>query len=1048
MQNSSTFQIYNASAGSGKTFTLVKEYLKILLRSTDVFYFQKVLAITFTNKAAGEMKERVLKNLDTFSKGESNDLLQIILQETSLEPLIIQQRSKRIVDAVLQNYSAFSITTIDSFTHKIIKNFAYDLGLTLNFEVEMDAVSLLNEAVDMLVSKIGVDEELTKLLIDFSLSKIDEDKSWDISHELKDFARILLNEEDVKYFRKLRQKSIKEFFNLKKKLGKINETIITSFAAIGNEALAVINNNGLEFSDFAYSGECPKHFKKLTQLKNLKFDELKFEGRLNKNFNEGKKLYAGKADASSKEGIDAIYEVLHELYNKSKELYNETYPLYTLNNSVLKNIIPLAVLNNVNKELEVLKEENNIRLNAEFNQLISDNIKDQPSPFIYERLGQKFMHYYIDEMQDTSVLQWQNLIPLIDNALAQENSGLLLVGDAKQAIYRWRGGKADQFINLGLTATNDFYVAKEVKTLEVNFRSYSELISFNNAFFKHVANFFGNTRYAEMFLTGNNQEYNTKKGGYVTFSFLEKENDKELEKNKYPKKVFEKIEILKKDFSLNEICILVRKKREGVAVANYLSERGINIISSETLLLKNSKKVVLIIDMLQLIVEPSNEDVRFDVLTFLYEHLKIEEEKHLFFKSLIKESITEFFEKLQYYNVQFNIDQFFQLPFYEKVEELIRSFRLIDSSDAYIHFFLDVVLEQQQKGVNIQEFLEYWEVKKESLSIVSPEGSDAVNIMTIHKSKGLEFPVVIFPYDLDIYRQVKPKVWFDELPEVYEGFDEFLIDYNRALNTIGDKGVEIFEQQRQELELDNFNLLYVALTRAVEQLHIIAEKKLTRNIENTNYYSGLFISFLKKQGIWDDVKLEYTFGEPNRISEKIQLESTTTYLKNFVSIPWQQHNITLLSSSSKLWATNQGLAIDYGNLIHELMAKINTVDDVEHVLQHALKLGEISEENHHTIKRLLFQLINHKQLNEYYSPEVQNLNEREIILDAEDLIIPDRLVFKDGKVTIIDYKTGMPDKKHINQINKYASSLEKLNHTINKKMLVYINDAILVEEIE
>ena len=188
MKKSSSFQVYNASAGSGKTFTLVKEYIKVLLNSDDIFSFQKILAITFTNKAAGEMKERVLSSLEDFADGKENDLFNVLIKEIRIDKSLIKERSKKILDAILKNYAAFSITTIDSFTHKIIKNFAYDLGLPLNFEVEMDAVSLLNEAVDVLISKIGTDKKLTNLLIDYSLDKTDDDKSWDISRDLSEFA--------------------------------------------------------------------------------------------------------------------------------------------------------------------------------------------------------------------------------------------------------------------------------------------------------------------------------------------------------------------------------------------------------------------------------------------------------------------------------------------------------------------------------------------------------------------------------------------------------------------------------------------------------------------------------------------------------------------------------------------------------------------------------------------------------------------------------------------------------------------------------------------
>ncbi|MDY0781273.1 UvrD-helicase domain-containing protein [Tenacibaculum sp. IB213877] len=1042
MQNPSTFQVYNASAGSGKTFTLVKEYLKILLQSEDIFRFQKVLAITFTNKAAGEMKERVMKNLHEFSEGETNDLLEQILKETSLDRTVIQERSKKILDAVLQNYSAFSITTIDSFTHKIIKNFAYDLGLTLNFEVEMDAVSLLNEAVDLLISKIGTNKELTELLIDFSLSKIDEDKSWDISHELKEFSKILLKEDDVKHFRKLSDKTIDDFNQLQQKLKKHQQEITKRLKEIGAEGLQVIKTMNLDHKDFYYS-LLPKHFVSLKKdpISAKFFDQNKLRERIEENT-----FYSKSKSEDIKTAIEGILPTLLGLYMESEQLYQQLL----MNQLALKSIIPLAVLNNINFELNYLKEENNIRLNAEFNQLISDNIKDQPAPFIYERIGQRFMHYFIDEMQDTSVLQWQNLVPLIDNALAQENSNLLLVGDGKQAIYRWRGGKAEQFINLGLEGEdgmNPFFIPKEIKELERNYRSYSEVISFNNDFFQHTANFFQNENYKKLFVEGNKQLENAKKGGFVSLSFLEKEEEKEEEKAKYPKKVLTKINELKKDFSLNEICVLVRKKKDGIAVANYLSENGINIVSSETLLLKNSPKVSFITNLLQIILHPNDEETRFEVLYFLHHHLNVQEDAHTFLDSLVKKTLPQIFEDLANFGVSFNINEFHQLPFYEKIEEIIRGFKLITSSDAYVQFFLDVVLDQQRKGTSIQEFLEYWNDKKESLSIVAPENSDAVSVMTIHKSKGLEFPVVIFPYDLDIYQQLKPKVWFDQLSESFNDFDELLVDYNKNLSYINDRGAEIYQHQREELELDNFNLLYVALTRAVEQLHIITEKRFTREGENTNYYSGIFINFLKKKHLWQDDSLEYSFGNEERVSVRQEVASSVTLQEEFISTPWHDHNIVMLASSSKLWDTEQGKAIDYGNLVHELMAKIITKNDVEKVVELSEQQGEIPQDKSSEIKKQIFNIVNHEQLQYYFSDEVVIYNEREIVTVDNQIIIPDRLVFENESVTIIDYKTGKPDKKYHQQVLKYAHVLQSMNFKINKKLLVYIDDEILVEEV-
>ena len=1048
MQQLSTFQVYNASAGSGKTFTLVKQYLKVLLTSSDLFMFQKVLAITFTNKAAGEMKERVLSNLEAFAEGDENDLLKIILSETALEATLIKERSKKILDAILQNYSAFSITTIDSFTHKIIKSFAYDLGLSLNFEVEMDAISLLNEAVDVLISKIGTDKKLTNLLIDYSLDKTDDDKSWDISKDLNDFARILLNEEDVKHFRALAHKELDDFFELKNRLQKANKEIEREYKVFGNEVLSFIEASGAQILDFAQIGECPKHFQKLTKLRSLKSDDLKFDGRLNKTIEEGKNLYAGKVTASVKDTIEGISEQLRLYYYQSKDLYTRTYSNYLLNKITLKSIIPLAVLNNINSELNTIKEDNNIRLNAEFNQLISDNIKDEPAPYIYERIGQRFQHYFIDEMQDTSVLQWQNLIPLIENALAQENSNLLLVGDGKQAIYRWRGGKASQFIDLGAKEENPFNIQKEIKNLETNFRSYSEIINFNNSFFQHTSNFLQNESYKKLFYEGNTQLENTKKGGFVALTFLDKEEEKDDEKVKYPKKVLEKINQLKEDFYLNEICVLTRTKKDGIAVADYLSDNGISIISSETLLLKNNAKINFIIDVLHIIQNANDEEKRFEVLYFLYAHLQVKTPKHAFFKKHIKLTNAIIFEDLKSYGISFNFSIFQQVPFYEKIEEIIRGFNLVDSSNAYVQFFLDVVLEQQRKVTDIGDFLEFWELKKDKLSIVASENENAVQVMTIHKSKGLEFPVVIFPCDVEIYRQISPKIWFDDLPEDYQ-FKELLVDYKKDLSLINARGLEIYNQQREELELDNFNLLYVSLTRAVEQLHVITEKKISaKGAENVNYYSGIFINYLKEQNLWQEDLLAYTFGNIDRIQKKEAASSLTEIHEKFISTPWQEHNIVLLASASKLWNTAQGEAIDFGNLFHEILSKIITNKDVDNIVTQYHQQGLIDEVQLKVIKEAMHSVVNHSELKSYFSEEVTVFNEREIVDIDNQVVIPDRLVFNaQNEVTIIDYKTGNPSKEHHQQLLRYEKVLKSMHFKVAKKLLVYMNALIEVVEV-
>ena len=1042
MQQPSIFQVYNASAGSGKTFTLVKEYLKVLLNSEDIFSFQKILAVTFTNKAAGEMKERVLSSLEDFAAGKENDLFNIIIKEIDADKPIIQQRSKKILEAILQNYAAFSITTIDSFTHKIIKSFAYDLGLPQNFEVEMDAVSLLNQAVDVLISKIGSDKKLTKLLIDYSLDKTDDDKSWDISRDLNEFAKVLLNEDDIKHFRALANKKLEDFTNLKTKLYSHQKELKEAIKNVGEAFLDLIENHGIAHKDFMRA-TIPKFFLDLS-AKSVNIDFLKRSETIEKAI-ENHQYYSKTTTTAVASLIENIVPEIINLYAQSKDLYSQ----FLMNKLALKNIIPLAVLNNINIELEQIKEENNIRLNAEFNQLISDNIKEQPAPFIYERIGQRFQHYFIDEMQDTSELQWQNLIPLIDNALAQENSNLLLVGDGKQAIYRWRGGKAEQFIELGSPLKNPFHVKKEIKSLETNFRSYSEVINFNNSFFQHTANFIQNDSYKNLFIEGNKQFENSKKGGFVSLTFLEKEEDKDLEKLKYPKKVLEKINKLKDSFSLNEICVLTRTKKDGVAVANYLSENGVDIISSETLLIQNSPKVCFIIDVLKVLQNANDEETRFEVLYFLHQHLQIKNPKHIFFKEFSKVDNQTIFESLKLYGISFEISTFYQLPFYEKIEEIIRGFNLIHTSDAYLQFFLDVVIEQQRKSTDVADFLEFWELKKDKLSIVAPGSSNAVQIMTIHKSKGLEFPVVIFPCDVNIYKQINPKVWLNELPENYDNFEELLIPYNKELSYVNDTGLEIYNQQREELELDNFNLLYVSLTRAVEQLYVITEMKISaKGEENTNFYSGVFINYLIQNKLWKEGVLEYYFGDEIRVSKNELQSSVAEIHQKFISTPWQEHNVVLLAGASKLWDTNQGKAINFGNLFHEILSKIITEKDVSKIIAAYHQEGIIDKNQLLIINSTIISVVNHPKLASYFSEEVTVYNEREIVDTDNQIIIPDRLVFLgENEVVIIDYKTGNPSAENHQQLLKYERVLKTMHFKVDKKLLIYINDKIDVVEV-
>jgi len=1041
------YTVYSASAGSGKTFTLVKEYLQILFVNKDVFHFKKVLAITFTNKAAAEMKDRVVHTLQTLARGNETELLQPIIEATGLEKAYIHKKAKLLIEAILQDYTAFNITTIDSFTHRIIRSFAFDFGLSLSFEIEMDAKKVLQEAVDTVIAQIGKDTKLTKALISFSHQRSKEDKAWDISTSLNQIAGVLLNESDKLAFKSIADKSIDDYTQLQDELSKKLAYLLPKFKEIGNKALEIIEDSALEHKDF-YRSMLPNHFLALSKnWKKAKFyDQSTLRLRIEENT-----LYSKSKSGEIKEKIENCLPQLLDLYLASEKVFSQL----TLVRLFRESLVPLSVLSYVNNALEQYKADNNIQLISEFNELIFNKIQNEPAPFIYERLGEKFQHFFIDEMQDTSVLQWKNLVKLIENSLSQEEGSLMLVGDAKQAIYRWRGGESRQFINLAdKLKKGPFQVAKSVKNLDTNYRSFSEVIHFNNSFFQHIANLMQNDSHQKLYKEGNTQKTNAKIGGYTQIDFIDtaeaKRNEHPDLEVLYPKKVLETIQNLDPSFHLNDVCVLVRKNSQGVAIASYLSERGIAIISSESLLLANNSKIDFLINLLQILWQPNDELSRYNLLDFLYKKATFTESKHQFISERIHLKESEFFTKLQKDGFHFSLSKFHQNSLYDAVEYLLRAFKLIETSDAYIQYFMDVVLDFQIKnGSDLMRFLTHWEQQKEKLSISTPEGVNAVQIMTIHKAKGLQFPVVIFPYDLNMYQQINPTVWYPiSEPEKYNNFEKLLVPFKTDIQYTDTVGLDLYHERRELLLLDNYNLLYVTLTRAIEQLYIITEYKISKKSgENTNYYSGLFINYLKSINKWDTNNLHYSFGEKTRVvladkKEKVELSITQTLTsESFISTDISEHQVSLYAKSSTLWGTEQGEAISYGNLIHDILAHIYTLDDVSIALNLFLNQGTINETESIALEKILLKVVTHNQLESYYQHNLKVYNEREIVNEKGISLIPDRVVvLPNNQVVIIDYKTGVKEKKHQKQINNYAVYWSEMGYEVIKQLLVYIEE--------
>ena len=1041
MTETNTFIVLNASAGSGKTYSLVKQYITTLLKSNDANKFRHLLAITFTNKAVAEMKNRVLDTLKYIGHYVPGDkkpaMLDDLVLSSGLPEDVVIKKSKEILNRILHNYAAFDIVTIDTLTHRIIRTFAKDLNISGSFEVSLDQKTLNAQAVDALIAKVGIDDDITKVLINFALEKADDDKSWDIARDLLEIANLLHNENDLKALELIKDKSLTDFDTLTTYLYQQIKSLSAAQKQLGKDLIELIHELGLDQKSFA-SGY---FYKFMLQVSNG-VQGLSYTGAAYKDNITSYTFYTKAQKDHIKATIDGHKDHFIATFLKLKELASKQGMLQSFKSK----IIPLSVLHLIKKELELIKEDENVLLISDFNALIAKSLKDQPAAFLYERLGERYTNYFIDEFQDTSVMQWDNLIPLIDNTISSQAedtvaNSLLLVGDPKQAIYRWRGGEAEQFIALS-NQTNPFSTPATIDRLETNYRSSAEIINFNNSFFTHLATHFNNELYREIYYKDNSQQTNSNTEGFVSLEFLEYEN-KEESSEIYPARIIEIInEATSQGYLHSDICILTRNNIEGSLIATALQEAGVEVVSSESLLIANSSTVQFIHAFATMLSYPGQVEKRLPVLYYLTHYFKIEE-AHSFYSTNTTCTFLEFIEGLQQFDVFVQIDHMQTLPLYEYLESIIRSFNLTTISDAYVVAYLDLAYNySQSKSGGILGFIDYWEEKKEKSSIVAPEQESAVQTMTIHKSKGLEFPIVIYPYaSSDLYRVRGEHQWYPINDESFGGFKTLMVPHSTALKDFGKAGTTLYDTRNNEQQFDTINVLYVALTRAAERLYVLSRFRESK--EKINTYSDLFIDYLKSINLWSEDQRAYTFGREMPAKIEDNNVDYASFIPSIISTSKEELGIQIITQASFLWDEQKQNAITYGNLIHELMAQINSQTDVQHVLDDAVKQGIVPEEGFENIKNILINITSNPQLSDYYQDQNTVYNERMILSRDGSFYIPDRVVvMPNGDTTIIDYKTGMHNPSHSKQIAMYGTLYEEMGFHVNNKFLVYIDATV------
>ncbi len=1050
-----SFSIYDASAGSGKTYALVKEYLKIILTSPKNDAYRNILAITFTNKAVHEMKSRIVGNLSEFATDfpseKAQSLMLDLVNDTKewQKPLSnegIKIKSKQIIKHIIHNYAAFDISTIDKFTHRVIRAFAHDLGLSMNFEVSLETEILLTQAVDQIISRAGEDKVLTKLLVDFTMEKTDDDKSWDISNDIFQTGKLILNENNRKEIANFENKKIEDLVTVKSDLSQEVKVLIAQNSEFAQQTMNLIENAGIDLKSFS-RGTFTNHIIHIInndpRAANYQFKDIS-EVKINKTAKD----------------LSLIESLLPEVISLLQKVYtnNEKKNFYQ---AFLKNITPLSLLNTVSQELAEIQNEQNVLSISEFNAIIHREIQNQPAPFIYERIGERYQHFFIDEFQDTSEMQWQNLIPLINNATSSEINGekgtLMIVGDPKQSIYRWRGGKAEQFIALSKDENPFNNPEKKLTVLGKNFRSYSEVINFNNTLFQLLASEFENLDYADLYQNHVKQEFNDKIGGYVNLTFLEKiqksTDDDDEEENlelldKYLLATYNCIQnCLKKGFEYKDITILTRKRDQGIAIANYLTEHKIPLLSSETLMIQNASEVQMIVHLLKYLKSKNDADSKANFLYFIAQNFKTEFEIHDFIaKGLTFKTESELENWLLAINIDISFQEIRKKSLFEAIEIIISKLLQQSKSNAYVQYFLDIVLEKDIRNQSgISDFLDFWDKSGHKFSIPSPEGTNAVKIMTVHKSKGLEFPVVIFPFaDEDYNRKPKDKLWLDS-DESKFGLPKVLIDNSKAIEGFGEAAMMVYKQKKEEELLDNINVLYVALTRAEEQLYIISAMNLDKDKNpRKNNMATFFIKNLQANHFFDENQLEYEFGNPEKLS-KIQKHIDVVQPIPQINETLDFKNINIAQQESMMWGTTQQEAIEYGNLVHEILALIKTEKDIEFALDTFVSKGQIMNHQKEIIKKSISEIVRHHDLKSSFEEGNVVYNEKAIIQKDAKTIKPDRVAIKNNKdVFLLDYKTGLHQRKHEVQLENYQTVIEKMGFKVVKKALIYIGTKIEV----
>ena len=1039
--------IYKASAGSGKTFTLATEYIKLLVRNPQ--NYRQILAVTFTNKATEEMKMRILSQLYGIWRGfESSKAYADKVMEglnDALSRSQMQERAGQALHLLLHNYSYFRVETIDSFFQSVMRDLARELNLTANLRLGLNDKQVEEMAVDKLIDSLSSTDMLLQWLMKYIMDTISDDQSWNVIGEIKKYGMTIFQDFYKSHREQLKQLSEeKDFFiHYQEQLREIRRQSRERMEAIAASFFDTIEAEGLTVNDFAYGKNGVAGF--FLKLQKGCFDETVVGSRVTDCIGQPDK-WCNKKHKRQTEIIELADSTLCQILRYGVEQQPLQWKLYKSAELTIAHLNQLRLLSSIEQKVREINNDQNRFLLSDTQQLLHELIDGSDTPFIFEKIGAQLEHIMIDEFQDTSTVQWKNFKVLLEETMSRSGSENLIVGDVKQSIYRWRSG--DWRLLAGIT--DEFPHSKEmvhVEPLDINYRSDRRVVDFNNAFFTEAARQEQITAYDDVY-----QRVPSKKGqeGYVRVSLLPAAD--------YEQQALEALsdqvgELLASGIPPTDIAILVRVNKIIPDIATHLMQRlpGLKVVSNEAFRLDASSSVVTIMQGIRYLTHPD------DVIAHAYL-------AKAYTGSIDGDLPEEFTPAL------------LRLPLYELTERLFAIFHLdqAEQQSAYVCAFFDQVVSfAADNGSDIDAFLREWDESLFKKTIQSPE-ADGLRIISIHQSKGLEYPYVLIPHcnwklELDEVLWTTPQEKpFSQLPLIPVKFSK--------TDTAGTIYEEAYQEEHFQNIVDNINLLYVGFTRASKCLIVYGKRKATalfrsKLIESVLPEVAKQLKGSTLEGIDNpEVPIIFEYGslpvpkgktpstakakEPNPFLQ----ESTT--VKVHVDIFPTQVNFKQSNKSSDFISkddneeNSQADYIQLGSVLHNVLSTIRSTDDVEEALNRMEQEGVLY--NGSLTRQHLVDLLRHRlaspHVAEWFEPGRWTLYNECTILTTDALTgkvterRPDR-VMTDGKETIVvDFKFGREREEYHEQVRQYMQLLREMGQPAVKGYLwlVYSNNIIEV----